>query len=68
MTEHWGGAQWLMAAWIGVRILTPPFLAAAKRGGLKIEVPKETSFASRYTFILVSVGVLTFMLHWGGFW
>lgn len=67
MTEHWHGAQWVMATWFVIMTFLPTFVRVGMRDQLKTPKPLDTWLGEelqRWT----SRWILIFILYWGGFW
>jgi len=63
MDGHWGGAQWILAFWLVLRVTMFPVI-----GTMLKDDAKPSSRGVRYTTIVLSVATLIVVLWWGGFW
>ena len=63
----WGGAQWVMACWLAVRLVLP--LAIRASGAqFKGKPPKPLAeWAGWYLSVVFGVAALIGVLVWGGF-
>lgn len=63
MSEHWGGAQWLLAAYLALCLTAPVLVRVA---GFSIKPPGQ--WLGWYAGPMLDVMALTAILAWGGFW
>lgn len=68
MTESWGGAQWVLATLIFMRVTIP---LTVRAGGVRFvgdgEKPRLVWLAEYLAKLTTIVG-LVIILAWGGFW
>ena len=64
MTEHWGGAQWVLATWMVIFSVLPTMLRIAKPNPETSRMEWCGAELSRWMQRLTLIAVL----YWGGFW